>query len=182
MIVPSGDPVWVRSANLTVYGGNVNKMNHLSQGKIDSLTDVGAEEFSRMAGDLASVAATAPFLTMTFTCNDSGTAAPTINVVHSMTGVLATGYAGGSPPSGFPSAARNGNGDVTFTFASSYTDQYGSVGAFVAQHPRGSIVATTPAIVVCKVLTATTVQVKAFDTSGAAISNAIICFTLHSGS
>jgi hypothetical protein len=38
-------------------------------------------------------------------------------------------YSGDSPPIGFPQVLRNGNGDVTFIWLSSYTDDYGIYGA-----------------------------------------------------
>ncbi len=181
-VIPSGDAPWLRTADITTYGGDPLKHNHLGQGSIDALTDVSAEQFSRMTGDLAAIARTAPFLTLTYTCDDTTPAAPTVNVASAMTGVRVSGYAGGSAPPGFPSIARNGNGDVTLTFASSYADSYGVVGAFVVQHPRGSLVGSTAGTVVCQILTATTLRVRAFNGSGTALSNAVVCLTVHSGS
>ena len=34
MIIPTGKPVWERSADHSTYGGNVEKRNHLGQGSI----------------------------------------------------------------------------------------------------------------------------------------------------
>jgi len=181
-VVPTGDPAWVRTSDLTTYGGDINKHNHLGQGAIDGLTDVGAEAFSRMTADIAAALRTGPFLTLTYTCDDTTPAAPTVNVAAGMMGVRLTSYAGAAPPPGFPSVARNGNGDVTLTFATSYTDPYGISGAFVVQHPRGSLVGTAAGTVVCQILTGQTLRVRAFDASNTALSNAVICLTVHSGS
>ena len=182
LIIPQGDPPWVRSSDLTTYGGDPLKHNHLGVGVIDALTDIGAEEFSRMVGDVAAIMRTAPFLTLTYTCSDTSPAAPTINIAAGMMGYRNTAYAGATPPPGFPSAARNGNGDVTFTFASSYNDSYGKAGAFVLQHPRGCLVNLTAGSVGCQIVTPTTLRVKAVDAAGAAMSNAVVCVTVHSGS
>ena len=181
-VVPQGDPPWVRSSDLTSYGGDPLKHNHLGQGSIDALTDVSAEQFSRMTGDLAAIMRTAPFLTLTYTCDDTTPAAPTVSVASGMLGYRNTPYAGGSPPPGFPSLARNGDGDVTLTFASSYMDPYGKAGTLVLQHPRACLVDLTAGGVGCQVVTATTLRVKAVDVFGAAKANAVICLTVHSGS
>ena len=46
------------------------------------------------------------------------------------------GGSGGLPDG----AVRNGTGDVTFTFASSYLDPYSVAGSFALAHPRASLV------------------------------------------
>src|SRR5574342_207944 len=128
-IVPTGAPLWTRQTDHTQYGGHLQKQNYLSQGVVNSITDVGAEDFCRMCSDLAAVARTSPMWIITYLCNDGSPAAPTIEIVRGATGVRLVSYAGGSPPTGFPSAARNGNGDVTFTFSATYADEYGVSGA-----------------------------------------------------
>jgi hypothetical protein len=171
-IIPTGQPAWTRTASHTNYGGHVNKRNYLSRGKIDALTDVGAEEICRMAADLEAIARTAPFATITFLCNDtfplSGDA-PTIETAMLMTGVRLTSYAGGAPPTGYPSAARNGDGDVTFTFDASYSDAYGVAGAFAIKHAVGNVHGTTAGEAVFEILTATTLRVRLFDGASALV-------------
>lgn len=132
--VPVGDPAWVRTADHTVYGGSTDKTNWQSQGVTNPLTDVGAESFVRMCADLAAVSRTAPFATLTAQCFDSAPTAPIILIANQMTGVRLVAYLGSAAPTGFPSAVRNGNGDVTFTFANSYLDPYGVVGFLNIQH------------------------------------------------
>lgn len=129
MTTPSGSPAWTRTATHTIYGGNLNKRNLLSVGAIDAQTDLTAEQLARIAADLAAIVNVAPFMVIRYTNNDTSPAAPTIQSIYGQTGVVTTPYAGDTPPTGFPSAARNGNGDVTFTFASSYTDPYGVSGS-----------------------------------------------------
>jgi hypothetical protein len=48
-----------------------------------------------------------------------------IEYVHMATGVGLVGYVGNEAPVGYPSATRNGNGDITITFPASLTDEYG---------------------------------------------------------
>jgi hypothetical protein len=182
LIIPTGLPVWVRNSDHGTYGGHPSKRNHLSQGVIDALTDLGAEQVSRLFADAAAVGRVAPFAVITFTCNDSGPGAPNILAVSGMIGVRYVSYLGSAAPSGFPSAARNGNGDVTFTFGSSYSDPYGVGGTFVLQHPRASIVGTTGGSAPCEKLADTTVRVRAFQSGGSAFSNATVTLVVHSGS
>lgn len=134
-ITPTGSPSWVRNSDYTTYGGNVNKANYQGQGKVNARTDVDAEEFARMTADLAAIMRTAPFCTITFTCRDSSALDPLVtDVTMQPSGVVTTSYAGGSPPAGFPSVERNGDGDVTITFDASYTDAYGVSGAWSPTH------------------------------------------------
>ncbi|HEU4544346.1 MAG TPA: hypothetical protein VFR23_24660 [Jiangellaceae bacterium] len=135
-VTPTGSPAWTRTVDFTHYGGHADKENYLGRGAIDALTDVAAEEYSRLAADTAAAVRTAAFAVMGVTCNDTSPAAPTVTHALMMTGVRLTSYASGSPPSGFPSGARNGDGDVTFTFSSSYLDEYGVSGGFT---PRSAL-------------------------------------------
>jgi hypothetical protein len=100
----------------------------MSQGVVNGRTDVGAEAFARMAADLEAVVRTADFSSLRVVCNDTVPAAPTIFVAYQMNGVREISYAGDAAPAGFPSGTRNGNSDVTLTWASSYTDAYGVSG------------------------------------------------------
>ena len=165
-MTPDGSPAWTRVATHTDYGGNVDKQNYLSRGVIDALTDVGAEALCRMAADLEAVVRTCPFATITYLCNDSSPAAPTIEIVYMMTGVRLVSYAGDAAPTGYPSAARNGNGDVTFTFASSYSDPYAVSGAFAPSHAVASLHGTTVGEPVVAI-SGQTVRVRAFNGASA---------------
>jgi hypothetical protein len=133
MTTPNGHPAWIRSNDHTTYGGNINKHNWQGQGPVNAQTDPDAQEFCRMAEDLACCARIADFAEITWTCNDGTPAAPTINSANLMTGVT-TSYEGDAAPAGYPSGARNGDGDCTFTFPSSPTDDYGVSEALVICH------------------------------------------------
>ena len=160
-------PPWAgRASGHTFYGGHVNKRNYGGQGVVNPETDTDADHLKRMATDLAAVARTAPFAVITLTMNDTATAAPTINACSLMTGITAS-YEGDAAPTGFPSGARNGDGHITLTFASSYNDDYGTAGAFEIRHAKGRPHGTTFANVVCDETT-TTVVVRVFDAAGAA--------------
>lgn len=170
-ITPSGTPAWTRQASHTQYGGSVNKRNYMSLGVVNALTDVGAEDFVRICSDLAALTRVAPMWVITYLCNDSSPAAPTIEVALGMTGVRVVSYAGGSPPTGFPSAARNGNGDVTFTFAASYNDDYGVAGAWVPVTCTTALHGTVGGSIPW-VISGSTLRLRALDHANAAISNA----------
>lgn len=168
MTVPSGAPAWTRQANHVDYGGDANKSNYASQGVVDPLTDVGAQALCAIARDLTADTRTADFAKVTYNHNDTAPAAPSIQFVHMMTGVRVTTYLGSSAPTGFPSAARNGNGDVTFTFAASYLDEYGVSGAFGIQHAIANVHGATACFATCDIITATTVRVRVFLHDGTA--------------
>lgn len=171
LIVPAGVPPWLRTTDFSHYGGALDKQNYLSRGAIDALTDVDATSFARITADMAALARVAPFAVLTVHCNDSVPGAPTIEVANLMTGVRAVSYSGSSAPSGFPSGARNGTGDFTLTFASSYNDAYGVLGAFSINHAKASAVYTAVARAVVEKVTATTLRVRIFDAADAALSN-----------
>jgi hypothetical protein len=180
-IVPTGDPAWIRTADHTTYGGDTEKTNFQSQGVTNARTDVGAEAFTRMAADLAAVQRTAPFCTVTFLCNDGVPAAPTITFVNQMTGIRSVQYAGDSAPSGFPSGARNGNGDVTFTWSTTYDDPYGIAGAINIVHAEVSGIGSTAIIATYEITSANVVRVRLFDAAGVAISDKRASLSIWTG-
>jgi hypothetical protein len=179
-VTPSGNPSWVRSNDHTAFGGHVDKQNYMSQGVINAQTDVGAEAIARTAADLEAIERVLDFGEVTFTCNDTSPAAPTVNAAYLQSSpVRLSSYASGSPPSGFPSAARNGDGDVTFTFASSYTDAYGVAGAFGIYHATATLHGSAAgSATVDYTQGAVTVRVRAFDDAGAAIQDAKVTLTV----
>lgn len=138
-IIPSGNPAWVRSSDHTTYGGDLNKTNWHSQGVTNARTDVGAESFCRLAEDMSASMRTAPWALVTVSCDDITPAAPTILTINQMTGARVISYLGSSAPAGFPSASRNGNGDVTISWAASYADDYGVSGTIHIVHAVVSI-------------------------------------------
>ncbi len=127
-VTPTGAPAWVRNADYTTYGGHEDKINYESQGVVNPRTDVGAEAFSRMVDHMASIAAVADFSKLTVLCNDSSPAAPTIEIVHQMTGKRLTSYEGDNAPAGFPSGERIGDGEVYIVWDADYMDPYGVSG------------------------------------------------------
>ncbi len=177
-IAPAGSPAWTRAASHTFYGGNVNKENYLSRGAIDPLTDVAAEEFSRAQSDLAACARTQPFAVITLQCNDTSPAAPTIWSVLMMTGVRLTSYPGDTPPTGFPSGARNGTGDITLTFASSYLDEFGVSGSFAPIQAKGTGASGSTFVGVTCEISGVTVVVRCFDSAGAAVADKYATITV----
>ena len=170
-VVPDGSPAWTRVVALEHYGGNVNKQNYLSRGAIDPLTDVAAEEFSRMVADQAAAVRTAPFMIARVQCNDTSPAAPTILWLAMMTGVREAGYEGDAPPSGFPSWARDGDGAVTATFASAYLDEYGVSGAYTPHAAKAT--AATASRIASAIVSGQTVRVDVTTDAGAAATDPV---------
>ena len=186
-IVPTGATPWTRTNDHTTYGGDPNKTNWHSQGVTNARTDVGAEALCRMAEDLAAVMRTAPFCLAYITCDDTTPAAPTLTFVNQMTGVRIVSYLGSAAPAGFPSATRNGNGDVTITWATSYTDDYGVSGNIHICHADVSIYGSTP-LVPTAVLTDPNadgrneaVRVRLFTLAGAAATNQSCSLSVTTG-
>ena len=139
-ITPTGAPSWVRNSDHTTYGGHANKINYQGQGKVNARTDVGAEEFTRLAADLAALMRVGEFCNVTFTARDAGVLDPLVTkVTMQPSGVVTVSYAGGSPPTGFPSVTRVADGNYLITFAASYLDAYGVSGAWQPVHAMGGV-------------------------------------------
>lgn len=179
MTTPTGNPAWTRSADYTTYGGHPDKANYQSQGVVNPRCDVGAEGFSRLASDTAAIVRTAEFCAMQVLCDVGGTLT-TVEHCRLMTGVSGS-YTGTAPPAGFPTVTRNGSGDVSVTFDSSYTDEYGVTGTFAAKEPIPSLVSDTGGVANAELVSDTVVRVRCFSLAGAAISGARFTLTLGSG-
>jgi hypothetical protein len=176
-ITPSGSPSWVRTNDLTHYGGDVNKENYLSRGAIDALTDVDASQFARLAADVAALQRVMPFCTITYVCDDVTPGSPTVEYVAMQTGI-SSNYLGSTPPSGFPALTRNGNGDVSITFASTYSDVYNVSGSFSISHAIPSLLSSSSGEAISERISPVILKVRAFDSAGAALSNARVCVTV----
>lgn len=179
MTTPTGNPAWTRSVDYSQYGGDPNKQNYQSQGVVNPKTDVGAEGFSRLVSDAAAVVRTAEFCVMQVLCDVGGTAT-TVEHCRMMTGISAS-YVGSAPPTGFPSITRNGNGDVSITFASAYSDEYGVSGVFAAKEPVASLIGSGGGVAVPELASATVVRVRCFNLSAVAITGARFSLTIGSG-
>jgi hypothetical protein len=177
-ITPTGSPPWVRTVSFENYGGHDDKRDFGGQGAINPYTDVSAAEFSRMVSDVAAVVRTAAIGVLTVQCNDSSPAAPTVESINMMTGVLPAGYEGDAAPSGFPSLARDGDGHFTITMPSPLTDDYGVSAAVAIQNAMGTAHATSAAIVTCEITSATTIVVRVFTDTGGAIADALVTVEL----
>ncbi len=142
-ITPAGLPCWSRTSDFSSYGGNVNKYNYASIGCVNPLTDVTAEQHARLCEDVAAAARTAAFAVFTVQCDDTTPGPPTVLACDMMTGVQLASYVGDAPPTGFPTFTRNGNGDVTATFETSYTDAYGVAQTLTIRHAVAGVHGTT---------------------------------------
>lgn len=176
-VTPSGSPAWVRTASHVDYGGHVGKVNLHGQGLTDPRTDVGAEAITRLASDLAAVARTCPLVTITYLCNDSVIAHPTIESVLLMTGVRFVNYAGDAAPTGFPSGERNGNGDVTLTILSSLSDEYGVSGDVSIVGARATVQNAAARTASYEIPTANTLRVRAWN-GASALSDARVTVSI----
>ena len=175
-ITPTGSPVWVRANDYTTYGCNFNKIDYQSIGPVNPRTDIGASEFCRMTADVASVGNTAPFASLQIQLNDTSASPPTI---------LSGSYL--SMAGGVPVAVRNGNGDISVTWSESYLDQYNVPGLINIIHAEATVNGNSAAIATVELLdpTATgrneSVQVRVFDTAGAAAIDSLISLVITTG-
>lgn len=173
-VTPSGLPPWSRTASHEQYGGNVNKRNYGGVGVVDAQTDVGAEDFCRMASDVAAIARTLPILVATIQCNDTSPAAPTFEHINMMTGVRESSYEGDAAPSGYPTASRTSAGRFTITLPATMTDEYGVSEAPLVRFASGTAHQATAGGVVCQITGDQTVDVRIFDAAGAAVTDALL--------
>jgi len=178
MTTPAGLPAWSRAADHTVYGGHLQKVNYQSQGVVNPRTDFGAEALCRLAADAEATVRTCPFAVVTLLNRDASPAAPTIEAVYMMTGVRATSYDGSAAPTGFPSAARNGTGDVTMTFAASYADPYGISHPFTPTHCVLGFHGTT-FLDATYVISGSTVRIRCFGAGGSALGDRRVTLTVY---
>lgn len=165
-----GSPSWTRTASASSYGGDVNKTNYQSVGVINAKTDVGAAAVNRAAADEAACVRSAPFAVIRYHCHDTTPAAPEFNIILTQPGITEA-YAADYAPDGYPSGARNGDGDVTITFDASSTDDMGVAGAFA---PSAVLVSsTTDGNVASYSISGQTVRIKIVSLStGNAVQNA----------
>ena len=172
--IPTGAPAWVRTNTHETYGGNTEKRDYQAQGPVNPLTDVGAQQFCRMAADMQALAAVAEFATITYLCNDAAPGAPTIERYDGMAGAA-------------PTPTRNGNGDVTFVWAASYNDAYSRPGALHIVHAEVAVHGTTAAHATVVIDDSNAdglndrVRVRAWTVGGAAKSDARVTLTVTTG-
>lgn len=133
MTTPTGSPPWLRTQSITDYGGDANKTDYLGIGVVNPKTDVSAAQLLRHINDVSAIGRVSPFCRIEFETNDQETPAADPTVLSAI-GMKFTysgpGYAGGSPPTGYPTVTRIADGQVRVTFASSYTDEFGVSGNF----------------------------------------------------
>src|SRR5574343_765314 len=168
-ITPAGSPSWVRNADPTTYGGNTEKRNYMGQAVCNAQTDVGAEQYVRLAADVAGMVRANPFCVIRGTATDASSSVY-VEACIMQTGVAAA-YAGASPPSGFPTVAYSSSGVFTVTFASSYTDPYGVAGAYAPVVAVASCANSTSTICTT-VIAGQAITVRAFTDTGVARANA----------
>jgi len=179
--VPQGLPAWVRANNFVTYGGDPNKKNFASRGLINPKTDVGAEGFSRLVADVAALQRVADFCVIQIICDADVGGAPIVESCRLMTAVTAAPYTGTTPPAGFPTVTRNGDGDVTLEFDTSYVDEYGVEGTLILRSPVATLLADTAGVANPELVGSFRARVRCVDLSAAALSGARFTLTLGSG-
>jgi hypothetical protein len=189
-IVPSGDPLWARNRTLEEIGGNLEKQDYLGRGPIDQIVDVGADQFARLTADLVAISRTAPFCAMTITCDDTSAMPlrtdpdyairiqryrkPAVQLVFGP-GARVAPYWQTAP--GMPTVTRVGDGSVTITFASEYSDAYGVSAPFeiTSMTPGKAVSNDAKACVTCAIDPGRlSVTLSAKTSAGAAIQDAMI--------
>jgi hypothetical protein len=131
-VTPAGDPLWAHTSDHTTYGGDLEKQNYQSQGAINGKTDVDAENFARFVADLEAVGRTAPFASVTYTQDDTGTNDPTVTEYDSQAGSAPTGV-------------RNSDGRTTWSWDASYADPYSKSADVHIAHAMANVHGTTAA-------------------------------------
>lgn len=141
---PAGSPSWTRTVDVSDYGGDAQKSDYLNIGPVNPRTDVSCAQFLRLVADMASATRAMPLCTIEFTCRDTLTTDP---LITSVTGQIwsysGSGFDGGSPPTGYPTVTRIGDGHVRVTFASSYSDDFGVSGDIAVRAAIPSSASTT---------------------------------------
>ncbi len=94
------------------------------------------------------------------------------------TGITSGSYLGSAAPSGFPTAARNGNGDISVTFLSSYGDDFNVSGSFSISSLLPGLVSSTAGTATAERVSGTVVRLRAFSSAGTAISDARITLSV----
>lgn len=125
MTTPSGTPPWLHESDSSTYGGNTDKTNYQGQDVVNPKTDISAEAFLRLAADVAAIQRVMPLGTFGIQCDDTTPADPTVTFANLASGNGTVTYAGGSPPSGYPTVTRVSDGRVKFTFPTSLSDDHG---------------------------------------------------------
>jgi hypothetical protein len=144
MITPAGAPVWSRTSDHTTYGGDVNKHNYQSRGAVNPLTDVTAEQFTRLAADVSAVAKTVDFATITFRY-DTASGLFVVYAYDAMAGAA-------------PVPTHFGVGQLRLTWLASYADDYGVSSTIDIRHCDHGAHGAAAAI--------TTVQLEDNDANG----------------
>lgn len=188
--IPDGSPVWARQTEFGHYGGSVDKKNFLDRGPIDQLTDVGASQFARMTADLVAAARTAPLALCTLGCDDHTPGAPLFGAklnpsdwdhpivtgaaCHTFVGSRLESFRGDAAPTRYPSASRNGTGDVTVTFPTTWIDPFGIEAEISICHAFATLLTDTDAraVAVPELVNSHTVRVRCFDGLNAPLANA----------
>lgn len=174
MATPTGSPAWSRTASADTYGGGALKTNYQSQGVTNPQTDLGAEEYSRMAGDTAAAVRVASLASIVFTADDVSPADPTVTIVSAMFGTYSTSYDGGNPPTGFPAVERVSNGVYDVTYEATSTDDAGVSQAVTILHSYPSVQGSTAAYATSSITAANVVRVYVFDGAGAALGSQVV--------
>ena len=173
-ITPTGAPVWVRTNDHTTYGGNINKRNYQSQGAVNALTDISAEEYVRVTADLEAIGRTSPFAIMAYDNNDSPRAPPTIRDYSAMSGSA-------------PTAVSNANGDVTFSWNGSYLDSYSVSGDIHITAATANVNSSAAEFATVELIDSDAngrndqVRVRAFDQAGTPIVTAAVILVVYTG-
>ena len=131
MTIPGGNPPWMRTMSAASYGAHASLRDYGGTGAINANTDITAEQYKRLAADVAAAAMVAPLAVLTLRWTVSPNAVFVASVVPQWAPAVFVEYAGSSPPSSvYPSVTLMGN-VFTVTFPSTATDDYGVSGPII---------------------------------------------------
>ena len=132
MTVPTGNPSWVKTASAADYGAHPGLHDYGYTGAINANTDITADQYKRLAADVAAATLMSPLATLTL----RWTTAPAVYVSSAIVQwatPLFIEYAGSSPPSpSYPTVTISGT-KITVALPSSANDTYGKAGEIIVR-------------------------------------------------
>jgi hypothetical protein len=144
---------------------------------VNPKTDIGADEFIRLAADVAALARVAAFATGLVQCEDTPADIPIVQSIRQMTAISSTGYIGDSPThSSFPTVARLGNGSIEIEWPADAVDEYGVLQVISLSHVHAWLSGNPTGHYLTISLSGNVLTLSAFNDSDAAIAGALIAF------
>jgi hypothetical protein len=139
-VVPAALPPWTRSADISQFGGHLEKQNRLGIYTHNPKTDISAEQFSSLVDYVARLSYTTPFFVASILSKDGTVEDPEYIQYFGQNGVGITNA---------PTIERSGAGEITIYLTTTFNDSYlqeGIWAAKAAQITPNQLIATVPVV------------------------------------